>query len=67
LAGRANAALNVIHIGGAFALQELIGIVIERWPVDAGFQCEVPSWPKKAQFAMVLLDPSGAACIRGGL
>jgi hypothetical protein len=26
--------LNVIHIGGAFALQELIGIVIERWPVE---------------------------------
>jgi MFS family permease len=34
LAGRANAALNVIHIGGAFVLQELIGIVIERWPVE---------------------------------
>lgn len=34
IAGRANAALNVIHIGGAFVLQELIGIVIERWPVD---------------------------------
>jgi len=34
LAGRANAALNVIHIGGAFVLQELIGIIIERWPVE---------------------------------
>lgn len=34
LAGRANAALNVIHIGGAFILQELIGIIIERWPVE---------------------------------
>jgi predicted MFS family arabinose efflux permease len=34
IAGRANAALNVIHISGAFALQELIGIVIERWPVE---------------------------------
>lgn len=34
IAGRANAALNVIHIGGAFVLQELIGIVIERWPVE---------------------------------
>jgi len=34
LAGRANAALNVIHIGGAFVLQELIGIVIERWPME---------------------------------
>jgi len=34
LAGRANAALNVIHIGGAFVVQELIGIIIERWPVE---------------------------------
>jgi predicted MFS family arabinose efflux permease len=34
LAGRANAALNVIHISGAFVLQELIGIIIERWPVE---------------------------------
>jgi MFS family permease len=34
LAGRANAALNVIHIGGAFVVQELIGIIIERWPAE---------------------------------
>jgi MFS family permease len=31
LAGRANAALNILHIGGAFALQETIGLVISRW------------------------------------
>jgi len=34
--GRANAALNVFHIGGAFALQELIGWIIDRWPANGG-------------------------------
>jgi sugar phosphate permease len=36
LAGRANAALNVFHIGGAFVLQDLIGIIIDLWPVQDG-------------------------------
>jgi predicted MFS family arabinose efflux permease len=36
LAGRANAALNLFHVGGAFALQSLIGLVVEAWPRDAG-------------------------------
>ena len=36
LAGRANAALNVFHIGGAFVLQDLIGVVINLWPVQDG-------------------------------
>ena len=35
LARRANAALNVFHIGGAFVLQDLIGIIIDYWPVEA--------------------------------
>jgi MFS family permease len=34
LAGRANAALNVFHVGGAFVLQDLIGVIIEYWPVE---------------------------------
>ena len=34
LAGRANAALNVFHIGGAFLVQELVGIVIDHWPIE---------------------------------
>jgi MFS family permease len=34
LAGRANAALNVIHISAAFGLQELVGVVVECWPVE---------------------------------
>jgi MFS family permease len=36
IAGRANAALNVFHIGGAFVLQEVIGWIINRWPAQGG-------------------------------
>ena len=36
LAGRANAALNVFHIGGAFALQDLTGVVIQHWSMQDG-------------------------------
>ena len=32
IAGRANAALNVFHIGGTFVLQEVIGWIINQWP-----------------------------------
>jgi hypothetical protein len=35
VAGRANAALNLLHIGGAFALQSGIGLIIQAWPADA--------------------------------
>jgi MFS family permease len=36
IAARANAALNVFHIGGAFLLQEMMGWVINRWPEHGG-------------------------------
>jgi sugar phosphate permease len=36
LAGRANAALNVFHIGGAFALQYMIGVVVQLWTLKRG-------------------------------
>jgi MFS family permease len=36
LAGRANAALNVFHMGGAFALQCLTGFVIQAWAQHEG-------------------------------
>jgi MFS family permease len=36
LAGRANAALNVFHIGGAFVLQYLTGMVVQLWPSIEG-------------------------------
>ena len=34
-AGRANAALNVLHIGGAFLIQSGIGVVVGLWGTDA--------------------------------
>jgi MFS family permease len=33
-AGRANAALNVLHIGSAFAIQAGIGVIVGLWPRD---------------------------------
>jgi MFS family permease len=36
IAGRANAALNVFHIGGAFVLQYATGLVIQQWPSQDG-------------------------------
>jgi MFS family permease len=35
LAGRANGALNLLHIGTAFLVQAGIGIVVDRWPADS--------------------------------
>lgn len=32
LIGRANAALNIFHLGGAFAVQSLFGILVGWWP-----------------------------------
>jgi MFS family permease len=38
IAGRANAALNVFHIGGAFVLQYLTGVVVQLWsPIDGHY------------------------------
>ena len=38
LAGRANAALNVFHIGGAFVVQYMTGLVIQLWvPIDGHY------------------------------
>lgn len=36
LAGRANAALNILHIGGAFALQESMGLLVGHWTSIGG-------------------------------
>jgi MFS family permease len=32
VSGRANAALNLLHVGCAFALQSLMGLIIQQWP-----------------------------------
>jgi len=34
--GRANGALNLLHIGSAFAVQVAVGFIVELWPVEAG-------------------------------
>ena len=34
VAGRANAALNILHIGGAFAIQAGIGVIVGLWHRD---------------------------------
>jgi len=48
LAGRANAALNVFHIGGAFVLQYLTGMVLQLWtPLDGHY----PAAAYQAAFA----------------
>ena len=36
MSGRANAALNILHLGGAFALQYLTGVIVSRWPPVSG-------------------------------
>ena len=41
LAGRANAALNVFHIGGAFVLQYATGVVLQHWIPQAGHYPEI--------------------------
>jgi MFS family permease len=51
IAGQANAALNVFHIGGAFVLQEFIGWVIDRWPAHGGYY---PSIAYKTALALVI-------------
>jgi MFS family permease len=41
LTGRANGALNLFHIGTAFAVQYTTGIVVQQWIPDAGHYPEV--------------------------
>ena len=36
LAGRANGALNLFHIGVAFAVQYGTGVIVQQWTLDAG-------------------------------
>ena len=51
LAGRANAALNVFHISGAFLFQNLIGIIIDHWSIEAGHH---PTIAYQVAFGVVL-------------
>ena len=48
LAGRANAALNLFHIGGAFVVQYMTGLVLQLWaPIDGHY----PEVAHQAAFA----------------
>ena len=52
VAGQANAALNVLHIGGAFFLQQAIGVIVANWPCQDG---HYPSVAYKVAFALVVV------------
>jgi MFS family permease len=52
IAGRANAALNVFHIGGAFVLQEVIGWIINQWPAHSG---HYPAIAYKAALGLMIV------------
>ena len=58
LAGRANAALNLLHIGVAFVMQWGIGVLIDRWPVEA--DGHHPRIAYEMAFAAVLLAQAAA-------
>ena len=51
IAGRANAALNLLHVGGAFVLQSGIGIVIEQWTPEGG---RYPTVAYQTAFAVII-------------
>lgn len=51
--GRANAALNVLHIGAAFAIQGVVGAVVGLWPRD--LQGHYPPDAYAAAFAMIVV------------
>ncbi|MBX9591772.1 MAG: MFS transporter [Hyphomonadaceae bacterium] len=57
--GRANAALNLLHVGGAFVLQCATGVIIEQWPETLGaYPAEAH---KAAMAALVLLQVAALA------
>jgi MFS family permease len=57
IAGQANAALNVLHIGGAFVLQYAIGAIIDIWASEGG---HYPTVAYQTAFSIVLLFQTGA-------
>lgn len=66
--GRANSALNVLHIGGAFAIQSGIGVVVGLWTTDAAGHSPATAYsaafavnliPQCLAFAWFVLAPQG--------
>ena len=59
MSGRANAALNLLHVGGAFVLQCATGLIIEQWPETLGaYPAEAH---KAAMAALVVLQLAALA------
>ena len=52
LAGRANGALNLFHIGAAFAMQYATGVVVQQWAPEAG---HYPAIAYQTAFALSLV------------
>jgi sugar phosphate permease len=52
LTGRANGALNLFHIGAAFAVQYAIGLVVQRWIPDGG---HYPENAYQTAFALIVV------------
>lgn len=60
MAGRANGALSIMHIGGAFLIQSGIGMIIGAWPQDASGH-----YPEKAYsvaLAVLVFLQAAALC-----
>jgi MFS family permease len=57
ITARANAALTMFHIGGAFVLQELIGWLVALWPSQAG---HYPSIAYETALALILIPQIAA-------
>ena len=51
IAGQANAALNMLHIGGAFILQYAIGVILDVWGSKGG---HYPTLAYQAAFSAIL-------------
>jgi MFS family permease len=51
IAGQASAALNILHIGGAFILQYAIGIIVDIWGSKSG---HYPTMAYQAAFTIIL-------------
>jgi predicted MFS family arabinose efflux permease len=52
LTGRANGALNLFHIGAAFAVQYAIGLVVQQWIPEAG---HYPENAYQTAFALIVV------------
>ena len=65
--GRANAALNLLHVGAAFVLQSAMGIIIAQWPqTNGGYAVAAHEAAMTAGICIQLLALVGLLCLDGG-